>query len=96
MILVTGATGNAGSQVVRALAERGEAVRCFARDSEKARRLLGDAVELAVGDFADEDSFYGALEGVDRLVLSCATIRAGSSGRRRRSTRRRPPACAGS
>ena len=72
MILVTGATGNAGSQVVRALAERGEAVRCFARDSEKARRLLGDAVELAVGDFADEDSFYGALEGVDRLVLSCA------------------------
>ena len=41
MILVTGATGTAGSQVVRALMERQRSVRVFVRDPEKARRLFG-------------------------------------------------------
>src|SRR5215211_6569067 len=62
MILVTGATGNAGSQVVRALL----------RDRPRAQRMLADDVELAVGDLADTESVRSALEGVDQLVLSCA------------------------
>jgi uncharacterized protein YbjT (DUF2867 family) len=72
MILVTGATGVAGSEVVRAIRERDERVRVFVRDPQKAREVLGDAVELAVGDFADPHSVRAALEGVDDLVLSCA------------------------
>jgi uncharacterized protein YbjT (DUF2867 family)/predicted ester cyclase len=72
MILVTGATGTAGSQVVRALVERGLAVRVFARDADKARGLFGDAVELALGDFADPQSVRAALDGVHDVVLSCA------------------------
>jgi uncharacterized protein YbjT (DUF2867 family) len=72
MILVSGATGNAGSQVVRALSERGVSVRAFVRDPDKARSLLGDGVELAVGDFADPASLRAALEGVQAMLLSCA------------------------
>jgi uncharacterized protein YbjT (DUF2867 family) len=72
MILVTGATGTAGSQVVRALRARGARVRAFVRDAEKARQLLGDEVELAVGDFADPSSARAALDGVDAMLLSCA------------------------
>jgi uncharacterized protein YbjT (DUF2867 family) len=72
MILVTGATGNAGSQVVRALVERGHQVRAFVRDPRQARRLFGDAVELSIGDFANQQSVNAALEGVQELVLSCA------------------------
>jgi uncharacterized protein YbjT (DUF2867 family) len=72
MILVTGATGTAGSQVVRALRARGARVRAFVRDAEKARQRLGDEVELAVGDFADPSSVRAALEGVDAMLLSCA------------------------
>jgi uncharacterized protein YbjT (DUF2867 family) len=72
MILVTGATGNAGSQVVRALVERGEHVRAFVRDRERAQRILGEDVQLAVGDLADPESVRSALEGIDQLVLSCA------------------------
>jgi len=72
MILVTGATGNTGSQVVRALAGRGGSVRAFVRDPDKARGLFGERVELAIGDFADPRSVRAALEGVERLVLSCA------------------------
>ena len=72
MIVVTGATGNAGSQVVRALAARGERVRAFVRDPGRARQVLGENAELAVGDFADAASVRAALEGADVLLLSCA------------------------
>ncbi len=72
MILVTGATGNTGSQVVHALRARETSVRAFVRDPDKARNLFGDEVDLAVGDFADLDSVRAALEGVHAVLLSCA------------------------
>ena len=72
MILVTGATGIAGSEVVRALLERGQAVRAFVRDADKAARLFDDSVELALGDFADPQSVRAALEGVEQIFLSGA------------------------
>ena len=72
MIVVTGATGNAGSEVVRAVRERGGCVRAFVRDPAKARHQLGGKVELVIGDFADPRSVRAALEGADALFLSCA------------------------
>jgi uncharacterized protein YbjT (DUF2867 family) len=72
MFLVTGATGRTGSEVVRALLAGGHAVRAFVRDPAKARDLLGDAVELALGDFADPASVRAAFEGVECVFLSCA------------------------
>jgi uncharacterized protein YbjT (DUF2867 family) len=72
MIVVTGATGNAGSEVVRALTARGGRVRVFVRDPGRARKRLGEDVELAAGDFADPPSVRAALEGADALLLSCA------------------------
>jgi uncharacterized protein YbjT (DUF2867 family) len=66
-VLVTGATGNVGSQVVRELLARGVPVRAFVRDPGK----LG-GVELAVGDFSDGESIRRALVGVDRVFLSSA------------------------
>jgi uncharacterized protein YbjT (DUF2867 family) len=72
MIVVTGATGQAGSEVARALTERGARVRAFVRDRGKARDKLGENVELAVGDLADPRSVRAALDGADALFLSCA------------------------
>ena len=66
-ILVTGASGNVGAQVVRELQARGAPVRAFVRDPGK---LPG--VELAVGDFSDPESIRRSLEGVDRVFLSSA------------------------
>jgi uncharacterized protein YbjT (DUF2867 family) len=68
-VLVTGATGNVGSAVVRELLERGAAVRAFVRDPAAA---LPEGVELAVGDFEDPSSIRAALDGVDRVFLSSA------------------------
>lgn len=72
MILVTGATGNTGSEVVRALRQRGAAVRAFVRDPAAAREKLGEDVQLAQGDFADQASVHAALNGADRVFLSGA------------------------
>src|SRR4051794_26649702 len=70
MNVVTGATGLAGSEIVRALLERGQAVRAFVRDADKAGSLFGDGVELSVGDFADPRAVRAALAGAERVVLS--------------------------
>ena len=70
MDVVMGATGVAGSQVVRALIARGQDVRAFVRDRERALDLFGDEADLAVGDFADPESVRAALVDVDRVVLS--------------------------
>jgi uncharacterized protein YbjT (DUF2867 family) len=72
MIVVTGATGNAGSEVVRAVTARGARVRAFVRDPGTARARLGADVELAAGDLADRRSVRAAFEGADALLLSCA------------------------
>ena len=93
-ILVTGASGNVGGHVVRALTERGMPVRAFVRDRDKAARVLGPDVELAVGDFADRGSIERALSGADRLFLACGNVRIRSNTSARRSTRPRRPASA--
>jgi uncharacterized protein YbjT (DUF2867 family) len=71
-VLVTGATGTVGAHVVRALQRRGTPARAFVRDPEKATRLLGPDVELAVGDFDDHASLDAAVDGVERVFLACA------------------------
>jgi uncharacterized protein YbjT (DUF2867 family) len=68
MILVTGATGNVGSQVVQQLLEQGFPVRVLTRDPVKVARW-GDAVEVAQGDFSKTPSFVAALEGVSAVFL---------------------------
>jgi uncharacterized protein YbjT (DUF2867 family) len=73
-VLVTGATGNVGSVVVRELAARGLPARAFVRNPAKAAALLGPATELAVGDFADPASVRAALDGVDAVFLACGNV----------------------
>src|SRR4051794_6446950 len=72
MIVICGATGTAGSHVVRALLARGEPLRLVVRDLEGARRLHGDEVEPVRGDYADPGVFEHALDGADALFLSGA------------------------
>jgi uncharacterized protein YbjT (DUF2867 family) len=69
MILITGGTGTSGVPIVQALLDRGERVRVLARDPLKAAQLLGDDVELARGDFNDEQSLEAAMEDVERALL---------------------------
>ena len=71
-VLVTGATGNVGSWVVKELRGHGVSIRAFVRDPDRAAEKLGDDVELAVGDFSDTSSLHRALEVADHLFLTSA------------------------
>jgi uncharacterized protein YbjT (DUF2867 family) len=71
-ILVTGATGNIGAQVVQHLVERGADVRAFVRDPAKAS--FSAEVDVAKGDFLDIDSLRSAFVGVSTLFLLNAVV----------------------
>lgn len=71
-ILVTGATGNVGSQVIQYLVSHGADVRALVRDASKASFPAGVAV--AQGDFLDVDSLRRAFDGVSTLFLLNAVV----------------------
>lgn len=69
MILVTGATGTVGSEVVRQLRAMAAPVRVMVRDPAKARPAAAAGAQVVSGDFSDPASFQRALEGCDRLFV---------------------------
>jgi len=71
-ILVTGATGNIGAQVIQHLVNRGADVRALVRDPSKADFPAGVAV--VKGDFLDVDSLRSAFAGVSTLFLLNAVV----------------------
>lgn len=64
MILVTGATGYVGGRLVTALLQKGERVRCLARNSSRLRRPGWEALEIVEGEALDVDAVSRAMEGV--------------------------------
>jgi uncharacterized protein YbjT (DUF2867 family) len=67
--LITGATGEVGSRVVRQLLERNIRPRVLVRSEEKARSLFEDRVDVCVGDLAAPDSMREAIQGADSVFL---------------------------
>jgi uncharacterized protein YbjT (DUF2867 family) len=67
VILVTGATGNAGAEVARALAAAGHPVRALTRDPSSARLPAG--VTAAQGDLTAPDTLDGAFDDVTAVFL---------------------------
>ncbi|MET0291626.1 MAG: NmrA/HSCARG family protein [Steroidobacteraceae bacterium] len=71
-ILVTGATGTIGRNVVEQLVKRGADVRVLVRDPAKARFPSG--VNVVQGDLLDVDSLRSAFAGVSTLFLLNAVV----------------------
>ncbi|GAB2883086.1 SDR family oxidoreductase [Streptomyces mayteni] len=71
-VLVVGATGALGGQVVDELLKRGRAVRALVRPASDASRLERRGVEIARGDMLDLDSLVAAMTGVDAVVTTAA------------------------
>jgi uncharacterized protein YbjT (DUF2867 family) len=69
-ILVTGATGTVGSDVLRGLAGRADVqVRAAVRDKEKSAALAGPNVELVWFDYTKPESLHPACRGVDAIFM---------------------------
>lgn len=71
-ILVIGATGTVGSQVVQQLVKRGADVRALVRDPLKADFTA--SVNVVQGDLLDVDSLRSAYSGVSTLFLLNAVV----------------------
>lgn len=67
MILVTGATGNVGRQVVSQLLRTGVAVRALTRNPDSAG--LPDGVDVVRGDLSEPDTLDARLNGVEAVFL---------------------------
>ncbi|TMR19398.1 NAD-dependent epimerase/dehydratase family protein [Nonomuraea turkmeniaca] len=67
MILVTGATGNVGSHVVRQLLEEGEKVRVLTRNPSG--HAFADQVQVVTGDLTRPETLPEALSGIERAFL---------------------------
>jgi uncharacterized protein YbjT (DUF2867 family) len=68
-ILVTGATGNIGGEVIKHLRERQAPIRALVRDRHKAADLAAQGIELAQGDLNHPESLDAALQGCDKALL---------------------------
>jgi uncharacterized protein YbjT (DUF2867 family) len=71
-ILVTGATGTVGREVVAQLVKRGADVRALVRDPEKAN--VPARVGVVQGDLLDVDSLRSAFAGISTLFLLNAVV----------------------
>jgi uncharacterized protein YbjT (DUF2867 family) len=70
MILITGATGLNGSELVRRLSAKGIPSRALVRNPAKAQILASlPNVEVVEGDMARPDSLTEALRGIERAML---------------------------
>ena len=69
MILVTGATGTVGSEVVKQLKAAGADFKIAVTSLTKAKKANAEGLKAAVLDYTDPQSFHYTLQGIDKLFL---------------------------
>ncbi len=68
-ILVTGAPGNVGTEVVKALQAQHADFRIGAFDKETAKKQLGEQLEIVPFNFLDATTYEQAFDGITKLFL---------------------------
>ena len=75
MILLTGATGSAGSFIANEFVRQREPLRMLVRNREKTKELEKvPTVEIVEGDMSRKSSMGSALDGVDRALMISAPL----------------------
>ena len=74
MILVTGASGSVGREVVREMLKTGKEFCAMFRSKDEAGKAP-QGVKTVIADFSDAASLQNALKGVDRVFLVCSPVR---------------------
>jgi NAD(P)H dehydrogenase (quinone) len=75
MILVTGATGQLGTAVIRNLLKKipGDQIAALVRDASKAAEFKEQGVNIRVGNYDDPASLETAMQGIEKVLLIAGT-----------------------
>jgi uncharacterized protein YbjT (DUF2867 family) len=68
-ILVIGALGNVGAEVVKRLESEGRRVRAADRDERKLKERFGDSIETVYFDFSKPETYETTFKGVEKMFL---------------------------
>lgn len=75
MILITGANGQTGRAIIRALLSKGKELRAFVHKTEQIQDLKTLGVkEVVVGDMMDQDAVDKAYSGVSTVYHICSAL----------------------
>ncbi|MDQ2693383.1 MAG: NmrA family NAD(P)-binding protein, partial [Chloroflexota bacterium] len=66
-ILVIGALGNVGAEVVKELQARGQAVRAADVDGQKLKERFGASIEIVRFDFTDPTTYEATFRGIKKM-----------------------------
>ena len=79
LVLVAGATGGTGKEIVKHLLGSGVDVRAMVRNETKARALFGDDVTYAVADVRQPDQLIEAMTGARYVAVAIGATRGDST-----------------
>src|SRR5450756_2194184 len=74
MILITGGTGTAGSEISKALERMGVRYRSLVRNRVKAAGSASPNVDLVEADLSRPETLEAALDGVEKALLLTAVL----------------------
>ncbi len=73
-IIVYGGTGFYGRKVVEKLVQKGQSVKVVTRNSERAKKIVGDEVELFEGDVTEKKAIIKSLHNVSAVVICLSAM----------------------
>jgi uncharacterized protein YbjT (DUF2867 family) len=75
MILITGANGQTGRAIIRALSSKGEEVRAFVHKFEQIQEIKSlDVKEVVVGDMMDQEAMNEVFIGIRAVYHICSVV----------------------
>ena len=73
-IIVYGGTGFYGRKVVERLIAKGQSVKVVTRNSENAKKIVGDEVEIFQGDVTEKGTIEKSLKNVSAIVICLSAM----------------------
>ncbi len=73
-IIVYGGTGFYGQKVVEKLVKKGQLVKVVTRNSENAKKIFGDKIELFQGDVTEKGTIEKSLKNVSAIVICLSAM----------------------
>lgn len=73
-IIVYGGTGYYGRKVVEKLIQKGQSVKVVSRNSDKAKEIIGEKVEIFEGDVTNHETIINSLRNVSTIIICLSAM----------------------